>query len=122
MSGPNEFVDLMPHVIKVHGESKPDVYGKTTPNVNVRQYRCLIDDATTVVRNSSGEEVTVALTAYVWPVPIDSQDDEPVDIESDEIVDIITPRPQTRTLVAVERHYDSENSVGYLHNIVLRFT
>lgn len=118
----NEFSDLMPHIIEVAPKSGFNDYGKETPGTNERQYHCLIDDSTTTVRSASGEDVTVALTAYVWAVPVNSTDGQPVDIESDEKVKIITPRPQTRNLVTIERHYDSVNGVGYLHNLVLRFT
>jgi hypothetical protein len=118
----NEFDDLMPHVIKVTKTVRND-YGKQVIGTDPpRQYKCLIDDSTTTVRDVSGEEVTVALTAYVWAVPIDSLDGNPVDIEDTEIVEIITPRPETRTLTGIERHYYSDRGIGYLHNLTLRFS
>lgn len=119
----HEFDDLMPHVIKVYKNAGANDYGKETADPNtIRQYRCLVDDSTTTVRNAGGQEVTVALTIYVWPIPIGSAAELPVDIEDNEIVEVITPRPQTRTLVGIERHYDSVDGVGYLHNITLRFS
>lgn len=119
----NEFSDLMPHIIKVTGEQKYNDYGKEIPGSGIpREYHCLIDDATTTVRNVGGEEVTVGLTAYVWAVPVNSIDGLPVDIESSDKIEIVTPRPQTRPVIAIERHYDSDKGIGYLHNLVVRFS
>lgn len=118
-----EFADLMPHLIKVTG--KPTYYddhGKPVNVNNVRTYRCLFDDATTTVRDATGTTVTVSATLYIAPVPLESTDGEPVDIEADEKVEILSPRVQTRPLVGIERHYDSENGVGKLHNIVMRLS
>lgn len=117
-----EFDDLMPHLISVTKSGGNSVYGKATTSGTPRQYRCLIDDTTTTVRNAGGIEVTVALTAYVNPVPVGSLDGLPVDIKEDETVQILSPRPETRTLVTIQRHYYSENGVGTLHNITLRFS
>lgn len=119
----DEFTDLMPHLVKVTSAGTGyDDYGKPVTGTNIRSYHCLIDDSTTTVRNADGEEVTVALTAYVWPIPVDATDNVPVDIESSATVEILSPRPETRTLTSIERHYYSEDGSGYLHNIVLRFS
>lgn len=116
-----EFGDLMPHRIRVTNGSGYDDYGRPIPGTSYRHYRCLIDDTTSTVRNASGEEIDVALTAYVAPVPVESTDGTPVDIESNEGVEILTPRKQTLPVKSIERHYDAEDGEGMLHNIVLRF-
>ena len=124
-----DFKELMPHRIRVTG--KPTQYndrGKPLNVDNVRTYRCLIDDSTVTTRNADGTTVTVTLSAYIAPVPIDPdtdkdvEDGQPVDIEADEKVEILSPRPQIRPINTVERHYDSVDGVGRLHNIVLRLT
>lgn len=116
-----EFSDLMPHRIKVTDFTGLDDYGRPIEPGVPRTYRCLIDDSTTIQRDAEGREVTVALTAYVAPVPIGAEDNVPVDIEKRATVEILSPRPQTRSLQSIERHYDSEDGVGMLHNLVLRF-
>lgn len=116
-----EFSDLMPHIIKVTGQGEFNDYGRPVVGASSRTYRCLVEDATTTVRNAQGEELTLNLTVYVAPVPIESTDGEPVDIESTDKVEIVTPRPTTRQLVHVDRFYDSEFGVGKLHNIRLGF-
>jgi hypothetical protein len=124
-----EFLDLMPHRIRVTGETPPDqvqyddegeVVGDPTPFV--RTYACLITDTTTILRGSDGREQLVSLSAFVAPVPLDVSTNQPVDIESEERIEILSPRPQERPLVGIERFYDSEDGEGQLHNIVLRFT
>lgn len=122
MNPVDEFTDLMPHLIKVTAQDGHGDYGDVIEGADSLTYRCLVDDATTTVRNASGEEVTVALSVYVWPVPVESVTGEPVDIEGSSKIEILSPRPQTRTLVSVERHYYAENGEGTLHNITLRFT
>jgi hypothetical protein len=119
-----EIEDLMPHRIRIQKYENFDDYGRPTDAApTIRTYRCLIDDATTIVRNAEGQEVTVALTAYVAPVPIESTDGLPVDIDKNDNVDILSPREQLdKPINSIERHYDSVNGVGMLHNIVLRFT
>lgn len=118
----DEFEDLMPHQIKVYGApTKYDDNGKPIQTTGERNYRCLVDDSSTTVRNFDGTEVTIAMTAYVAPVPLESNDGVPVDIEADEIVEFVSPRQQTRKVVVIQRHYDSTLGVGELHNIVLGF-
>jgi hypothetical protein len=140
-----EFSDLMPHRIKVtkyvEDESTPELgdiqYDDYGYPINPEQmptdpespavdesltYMCLIDDTTSVARNADGEQITVALTAYVAPVPLESTDGEPVDIPNTSRVEILTPYQTVRPVKSIERHYDSEDGVGMLHNIVLRFT
>lgn len=118
-----DFSELMPHRIRVTGDVQYNDYGRPIPGTGLpRLYRCLIDDTTTTAKNAMGEEITVALTAYVAPVPVDSADGLPVDIEYNETVEIVTPRPDTRPVTSIERHYDSEDGNGMLHNLVLRFS
>ena len=120
----NEFADMMPHLVKVTSSGGGyDDYGNPIEGTNERTYKCLIDDTTSTVRSADGEQITVALTAYVWPVPVESEDGLPVDIESTDDVEILQPRPDEHpNLTSVERHYYSDDGVGFLHNIVLRFT
>lgn len=124
MSSANEeFAELMPHRIKVTGQVKYNDYGRPLPGTGqIREYRCLIDDTTTTAKTAAGEEITVNLTAYVSPVPVGSTTGLPVDIEYNETVEIVSPRPDTRPVTSIERHYDSEDGNGVLHNIVVRFS
>ena len=124
----DDFEDLMPHRIEVVGESavKPtyDEWGQPVEigeAPSKRTYRCLIDDTTTTIRTAEGENINVSLTAYVAPVPMESNDGQPVNIESDEEIWLTDPFTKKMTVKNIERHYDSEDGVGMLHNIVLRF-
>jgi hypothetical protein len=118
-----EFSDLMPHRIRVRANTQYNDYGRPIPGSGTNlTYRCLIDDTTQTVRNADGETITVAQTAYVAPVPVESVDDLPVDIESNSIIDILSPRPRNSASVgSIERHYDSDDGEGMLHNLVVRF-
>ena len=127
-----EFLDLMPHRIRVTGEplETPEVvyddFGKIISDTagsgpHIRTYACLIDDTTLIMRGSDGREIMVTLVAYVAPVPLESADGRPVDIEDTEKIEILSPRPDERPVVGIERHYDSDEGFGQLHNIVLRF-
>jgi hypothetical protein len=118
-----EFDDLMPHRIKVTGTG--DDIGDDGKPINTggsRTYICLIDDTTTTKRDASGTEVTIALTAYVAPVPVGSETGEPVDIKSEEKIELIDPPQGIKHINSIERHYDAENGLGMLHNIVVRFS
>jgi hypothetical protein len=118
-----EFADLMPHRIEVSGEGETtyDDYGQP---VNVaggtREYMCLLDDSATTVRTASGTEVTISLTAYVAPVPMNEDILTPVDIDEDEKIVVTVPDKGEKHIISVERHYDSEFGVGMLHNLVVR--
>lgn len=115
-----EFEDLMPHRIEVKGAGTgSDDYGQPVNVGASRVYRCLIDDTTTEVRTADGTSVTVALTAYVAPVPIGET--EAVDIKESETIRLLLPYDQVMEINSVERHYDSDMGVGMLHNIVVRF-
>lgn len=117
-----DFSDLLPHRVKVSGAGGYDDYGRPIAGAGDRTYRCLIDDTTSTIRNAAGEEIVVALTAYISPVPVGAVDGLPIDIESTESVEILSPRVQTRPVTSIERHYDSDNGVGMLHNLVVRFS
>lgn len=119
----DEFSELMPHRIKVTGQIQYNDYGRPIDGTGqAREYRCLIDDTTTTAKSAAGEEITINLTAYVSPVPVGSQDGLPVDIEYNETVEILSPRPDVRPVTSIERHYDSEDGNGMLHNLVVRFS
>lgn len=123
VSAGEEFAELMPHRIRIKGSTTGhDDYGQSTDDGLPRTYRCLIDDTTSTARTAAGEEITVALTAYVAPVPVETPDGLPVDIESTEEIEILVPRQQSRPLNSVERHYDSVDGEGILYVLVLRFT
>lgn len=118
----DEFLDLMPHVITVSKQSaEPNEWGQRVADPGtVRQYRCLVDSATSVIHTAQGDDVTVALTAYVNATPIDQFSPWPID--DDETVEFTPPPagiPITRPLRSVDNHYDQ---TGALHNQVLRFT
>lgn len=115
-----EFSDLMPHRIEVQGAATSyDDYGKPVAGEAPRVYRCLIDDTTTTARTADGTSITVALTAYVAPVPIGGSG--PVDIGSDESVRITNPYDRAMKVKSIERHWDAEDGKGMLHNLVVRF-
>lgn len=123
MPGPTtanqEFADLMPHRIQVVGEGTGyDDYGDPINAAEPRVYICLIDDTTTRQRTAAGVEITVALTAYVAPVPIGF--DAPVDIKENETLRVLLPYDEVKSINSVERHYDAEDGEGMLHNIVVR--
>lgn len=117
-----EFLDLMPHRIEVEGPGEGyDDYGEPVTGAEKRVYACLVDDSTTTVRTADGTSVTVALTAYVAPVPIGG--DGPVDILEGETIKILAVgglKEDRVQINSVERHFDSEDGVGMLHNIVVR--
>lgn len=119
----DEFRDLMPHrieVTSVEAGNTYDDYGRPVGEVpSTRTYACLLDDTTTTVRTAEGTSINVALTAYVAPVPLGKT--EVVDIGSDDSVKILDPYEKVVQVKNIERHYDSEDGVGELHNIVLRF-
>ena len=117
-----EFLDLMPHRIQVTGAGTGnDDYGQPVNPGAPRVYRCLIDDTTTEVRTADGTSVTVALTAYVAPVPIGGNPLVPVDIKESESIRLLDPYEKDMEINSIERHYDSDMGVGMLHNIVVRF-
>lgn len=116
-----EFADLMPHRIKVTGNSTTPQYDDRGREINTaasREYMCLITDTTTESRTADVVEVSSGLSAYVAPVPIGEQ--EPVDILDTEKVEILVPYAKTAVVNKIERYFDSEDGVGMLHNIVLR--
>lgn len=117
-----EFSDLMPHQIEISGSGGTDDYGQPIEGANKRVYRCLIDDTTTETRTADGTTVTVALTAYVAPVPIGEIG--PVDIKETESAIILSPDESKgpKTINSIERHYDSDMGIGMLHNLVVRFS
>lgn len=118
-----EFSDLMPHRIEVFGEGKT-IYDDDGKPINSpagkRTYMCLLDDSATTVRTQTGTEVSITLTAYVAPIPLEEDIFTPVDIDEDEKVVVVEPQKGTKQIIAVERHWDSSFGVGALHNIVLR--
>lgn len=122
-----EFDDLMPHRIKVTpevAEGEPEQYDDEGNPINQgvpRIYMCLLDDTTTETRTADGTEVSIVLTAYTAPVPIGSETGEPVDIDENDDIEVTVPYEKKMTINNIERHYDSEDGVGMLHNIVVRF-
>jgi hypothetical protein len=119
-----EFGDLMPHrlVVSGAGSTTYDDDGRPINDpAGSREYMCLLDDTATTVRTQSGIEITVTLTAYVAPVPLNSGGQDPVDIEDNEKIVITEPDSYgEKEIISVERHFDSDMGVGALHNIVLR--
>ena len=120
-AGANEFIDLMPHFITVKNRLPLDDYGEEGwDDSSERQYHCLVDDSTTVIRTADEDSVSIALTTYVNSIPVGSF--VPVPIPKDAKVVFDPPpmgQPATRPLHSVESHYWKD---GSLHNQVLRFT
>lgn len=119
--GADEFLELMPHIIKVTSKSLKDDFSYNAFDLKtVRTYRCLVDENDNIQKTPDGVTLGIGITAYANAIPIGET--EARDILPTDKVEVVLPvqyATRLRPVKSISRHWWID---GTLHNMEVRLS
>lgn len=111
---PSDFIDVMPHRLKVRKTVKRDDYGYPVEDQPDLIYVCLLDDAVTITDTQASTDREIKHMAYVLPYPLNADgtfQTNAVTISEADVV--ITPDGKEHQIKEIATHWDE---TGAAHN------